>query len=312
MHSKSFIVKLIGILIFIIILTKIDLSKSISILKNMNLYLLLLAILFIFPIVLIKTVRWQLILKALSINYSLPYASLMYFSGLYIGIITPGRLGELAKVLYLTKDKHSAGKAFLSVFVDRIADLLFLLTFGFLGFFAFSNLFIHQIVLLTAISSVMIFALIIIIMFHKQILYLVRMLIHKTLSKRFSSIIDTAITDFFTGLKSITHNTYITILLLTLLSWLIYYIQMYLLTSALHFQIPFWYLAGAVTISGLITLLPISISGIGTRDVILITLFAALGIASEYALSLSFLILLMSLFAALFGSTAFFAKPIKL
>jgi len=86
---------------------------------------------------------------------------------------------------------------------------------------------------------------------------------------------------------------------------------MYILALGINIHIPFSYLVFAVTMAGFISLIPISISGIGTRDAALILLFAPFAILKEQAIVFSTLILLMFLFAAVIGLICWFIKPIK-
>ena len=56
-------------------------------------------------------------------------------------------------------------------------------------------------------------------------------------------------------------------------------------------------------------LLPISVSGLGTRDAILIYYFSMYGVESELAISLSFLLLVNVFIQALAGSLLFIFMP---
>ena len=55
-------------------------------------------------------------------------------SSLYIGFVTPGRLGEFIKAVYLKSDKGiSLSKGMSSVLIDRLCDLYLLIFLGLLG-----------------------------------------------------------------------------------------------------------------------------------------------------------------------------------
>ena len=120
---------LIGIIIFAIIISRLDFHKLILILNNINYQYLFLAFILLLPILMIKSYRWNYLMKKQNINYSFKKSFLMYGIGMYIGIITPGRLGELSKIAFLKNDHHSLGKSSVSVILDRLTDLLFLLTY---------------------------------------------------------------------------------------------------------------------------------------------------------------------------------------
>ena len=86
---------------------------------------------------------------------------------------------------------------------------------------------------------------------------------------------------------------------------------MYILAKGVGLNIPFLYFAISVTIAGFITLIPISVSGIGTRDAALILLFTPFLIPKEQIIVFSALILLMSLFTAFVGLICWLIKPIR-
>lgn len=126
---------LIGIIIFILIIARLDFRELIIVLSDINYFYLFLGFLLLFPIITTKVYRWNYLMKKQNINYSFKEALLMYGSGMYIGIITPGRVGDFTKIAYLKNDHCSLGKSAVSVILDRVFDLLFLAIFGYLGLF---------------------------------------------------------------------------------------------------------------------------------------------------------------------------------
>ncbi len=65
---------------------------------------------------------------------------LVYLSGLFVGILTPARLSDFIKVLYLESDGFSTVKFLFSRLVDRVADLLLFLFCDLLSLFWISQL----------------------------------------------------------------------------------------------------------------------------------------------------------------------------
>jgi len=310
--KKTPFLHLIGILIFIIILMKLDLSKTFKILANTNIPFFILSLIIFFPMLIIKCFRWNYIKKTQHMNYPLKDSILMYFSGFYIGILTPGRLGEFVKVLYLTKDKHPFGKSFLTVFLDRLLDLMFLFLSSYLSLLIFINILKKEFYILSTfiIASLFIF---IILILNKNLTKKVFMLLFNLfIPKNYKKKLKLSFYDFYNGLKLFNKKHLFVIFLLTAFSWILYFVQVYFLALAININIPFLYLLASITVAATFTLIPISISGIGTRDITLIFFFSLLGISKELAVSLSILILLMTIFAILPGLVAWFVKPIKL
>ena len=139
--KKTFF-RLLGIVLFGIILFKIDLSKAIGILlSDIRPGYLLAAMFFILLQVSLKAYRWNYLKKRQKMRFSLKDSFLMYLSSLYLGIITPGRVGEFSKILYLKKKGHGMAKSSVSVVIDRLGDLIFLVLVGIGGMFFFSGIY---------------------------------------------------------------------------------------------------------------------------------------------------------------------------
>ena len=131
----------IGLIILLYILLNIDINQSINILFDLNIFYFLMAVLLNIPQLFLKSYRWRYLLKQQGILYSPIESFLIYMSSLYIGFITPGRIGEFVKTIYLKSEKGlMLSKGFSSVLVDRLFDLYFLLILGFLGIWQFDIL----------------------------------------------------------------------------------------------------------------------------------------------------------------------------
>jgi len=98
---------LIGIIIFILILNKLEFREIINIFDKINFYYFSSAVLLLIPLLLIKAYRWNYIKKTQGIIFSIKDSFLINNISLAIGFITPGRLGELTKILYLKNKKYS-------------------------------------------------------------------------------------------------------------------------------------------------------------------------------------------------------------
>jgi len=236
---------------------------------------------------------------------------LMYCSGLYVGLLTPGRLGEVVKALYLKKDGYSMGKSLVSAVLDRLTDFVFLLVFLFFGSLFFFTIFQKQ-VLIVVLGTIIIVALFIIFLKFGLIKWLLNKTFQIFIPQKYQKSWKINFQDFINDLKIYTFKNYLIIFLITTFSWVFYYLQMYILARGMEINIPFLYLAIAVTMAGFITLIPISISGIGTRDAALILLFSPFLIAKEQVIAFSTLILLMLIWGAFIGLICWFIKPIRI
>lgn len=311
MKIKSMILKLVGIILFIVILSKIDLKSFFGLLRNINLFYFIYAVLLLFPMIVIKAYRWNYLKKTQNINYKLSDSILMYGSGIYIGLLTPGRIGDFIKVLYLKNDGNSVGKSFVSVFIDRIADLLFLIIFSYIGMFFFINLFRKQVYILSFLFIAVLLIIIFAVTKGRLVKSLIRKIFNFLIPEKYKERFRLNFSDFYKDLRILNRKRIFKVSLITVLVWVIYFIQIFLLANALNINISFIYLSICAAIAGLVTLIPISISGIGTRDITLIVLFSFLGISRESAVAISMLILFMSIIIAIIGLACWLKKPVR-
>ena len=256
--------------------------------------------------------RWQLLMKAQDIEYSLKDSTIMYAAALYIGALTPGRIGDFIKVLYLKGDNYQFGKSFATVLQDRLFDLVSLLLLGYAGMLLFIAYFERTILIL---SSILMGTLLLILFFlyKKDIsMGILEYISSHFIPEGYRENVKTGFSDLCNGFKTLNTNLWALATFLTAFAWLIYFLIMYLLALSIDINIPFLYLATCVSISAVITLIPISISGIGTRDATLIILFSYLGLSKESAIAFSVMILIMFAFNGLIGLIAWLKRPISI
>jgi len=80
-----------------------------------------------------------------------------------------------------------------------------------------------------------------------------------------------------------------------------------------HVKVPFLELAFIMAVTSLLSLLPVSISGIGVRDASLVILLSRLGISNGQAMAFSFMVLCIFYFGgSLLGFIFWLWHPIKI
>lgn len=300
---------LIGIIILIFLIKQADVTRIISILRSVDFKYLLVALCFV-PVAFILTVfKWHVLLKKQKLQ--VPFGRLIKFTlmGQFYGIVTPGRLGNLVRINYLKKStRKSYGQCSVSVFLDKIIDLLVVLIFALLGVFVFVRY----------LPSKIIYSNIVFLLF---ILILVIFIVNQKLNKRWLKLIYKKLVPhkYRESLKLVYHSFYkdfprysdvFLVICLSLLTWLILMTGSYFILSSMNIGISWFYLIPALSISTVISLLPISISGWGTREAALIMLFSPFSISVEQILAFSILnFFLFSVLQGLVGAVlAIFEK----
>jgi glycosyltransferase 2 family protein len=296
-------IKLIGIVLFLIILSGVDFTMLFVVLKRINLFYFILTILLIFPFLVLKMWRWNYILKIQRIKLQLSELVTIYLSSLFLGVITPGRIGDFAKIFYLKKT-HSIpiGKGLSGVFVDRLLDLCFLALISIGG--GYSILYKVNYTILVAILFLFIIG----------ILFFVRSLNHLQLYRFLPKLIikkgEKSYYSFKEGILSLVTAKFLVPIFISILIFSIFFVQCYLIARSIGINIGIIKLSIYLAIVSIITLVPVSISGIGTRDVALIYLFSKEGLTEENAIAYSLIFLFVfSVITALIGFIKWYGQP---
>ncbi len=292
----------------VLILSKIDLANTFLIFSTIKVPYLPFIFFLTVPVILVKTFRWRYLLKMQQIDYGFRASLLTFLAGSYVGMITPGRIGELARVYYLKEEKKiSGGKSLSSLFMDRILDVLILLSFACSGLLIFSvskklTVLVVALTVLLALGGTLALR-------REYAQRVLGLLSRLSFFEKLAHWAGISFGDFYGGIEKMRDWRLTLPLLLSLSAHLIGFFQCYLISVALNIPVSFSYLVFCVAIVRLVSWIPISIAGIGTRDAILIGLFAVLGLAPELAVSFSLMYLfVLNISVAFLGLLAWCKK----
>lgn len=239
-----------------------------------------------------KAARHRLILRGQRLNVSFGVAFIIYMKSAFWGFVSPGRLGELSKIGYLRKYSASFSASAASVVIDRFFDL-----FAVLSFLAISGGGMgHRWGLPVAIASIVGIG--------------VAVAVVAATSQIFSRCPPTgAMGKFVAHLVHLRGK--ILIAFISLVIWGGYYGGMFILARSLSLDASPLFIIFCVSAANLISVIPISVAGIGTRDALLVALFLSVGLSPEAAIAYSSFFLaaylclaLLSAPFLLFGTTA--------
>lgn len=300
--------KLVGIILILVIFDYLDMPKVWTLITHLKLGWLIAALPMYLIIMLIKSYRWQKILYKQGIAYELKSLFAIYLISFTFGLVSPGRLGDFVKVLYLKQDGYPFSKSVFSSLMDRIYDVVFLLLIGFLSLLAFLSLFRFQAGILLG-CLFLIGGLILVI--YRQRKYLEKAL-SRVFNEKHIAWLKNVVSELKLETKQLDRENIILCSMLTIIAWSIAFLQGYMISRSLDINISFITVAACISIAAILNLLPISILGIGTRDAVFISIFAMLSLSSEQAVAFSMLILLFLVFNGILGVLAWWFKPIQL
>ena len=312
MRWRQIAIRLIGLAILVFILTRIDLKATLGALKGLHWGYLLLAIVANLPMFGLKAWRWQEMLKMQGISYPWRDAFLVFVAGLFLGLVTPGRVGEMSKALYLKQDRDvpvSVGLA--NVLMDRLFDLYTIMVLGTAGLIWFRLLpdWALALILAGTLASLL---LPIVLLSKRLASWMLAVVQRLPFVRRYQPRLALATDRFQQGLRPLLTPRLLLPLLLTQLAYLVFFEQGHWLAQAVDLPVGIFYLAVSLSVAGVITLLPISISGLGTRDAALIAMFAPLGITASHTMAFSTLYFLtFYIVGGVIGAVAWQLKPLE-
>jgi len=258
-------------------------------------------------ILIIKSWRWQILMKKQNINYSFKSCLAIYSATVFLSLATPGKMGELAKIFYLLRDNQPLTRSLVSIVMDRLMDLLVLIALIFLGLAFFLNFFLWELIYILVILFLI---LILFFLLIKTKGYL--LIFQLILPRKYHDSLANNTRIFFQDFRAYTISSYIFGLILTLMVWFIYLAQVYLLALSLNISLNFLFLLPMTAAANAADLLPISINGLGTRDAIFIFFLSFIGVTPEKSMALSILQLYIVFSMAIIGLIFWLKKPIPI
>ncbi len=304
-----------GLVLFIYILSKVNLEAVKDNFLRMDVRFLLLAFALTLPSLFIKTLKWKQLINPFKVKISWVEGFAAWVAAFFIGLITPGRIGDLARAFYL-KEKMPVGKALTTVVVDRILDVLILMILSITGMaFVISHfvvksripLFITIIFLLLVVAGLFFLK-------KERAAKFFKPLFNFFVPDKYKEKLKTHFGEFYEGINLLMDNK-IAVLksaLLSFIAWWVVSLQYYLIAKAMGVGINYFILFMILPTVILVEILPISFSGLGTRDATLILFFSFVGLTKDAAVALSLSILMFSYIYSLVGLAVWIRKPIKL
>jgi len=236
-----------------------------------------------------KVVRWQWLLRVRGIHYPHRRALAAFLGALYIGLLTPGRVGDVLRVQYLKHDEGvPTSEGLASVVMDRFADLYVLAAFVAVGIARFSS--VLEGTLATAAWSAV--ALVVLC----PLLLLVpgvsdRAL--RTIAARFSGRGEEGSVRFLAALRAHVGRSLLITIPLTVAAFGINYLQGYLIAHALGLPMGVLDVIGLMSVASLLGLLPISVSGVGVRELFFSLAFPALALSPDSGVTFGLMVLVV-------------------
>jgi uncharacterized protein (TIRG00374 family) len=279
------IAPIIGIIILVYLIANVGTDKIITaFLKISPIYIIIAASITI-PRILITNYQWQLILKKQKIHINNIKSLKMLLIGYFYALLTPGNSGSFVKTLYIKDETNEPlGKLFINCVIHSVVIMLPTYCMMLIGAFLISE----------KVPELLPFALIVILgniaiyayfikkeRGEKTLNLLIKLFIPKKLKKYFTGFVDTFYNDF-PPIRSL-----ILPFLLGVICSIMFYSQFYVIGLSLDIKVPYLTFIMIYPIAIVISSLPITFNGFGTREAASVFLFSFFGVPWENAIVLS-------------------------
>jgi uncharacterized protein (TIRG00374 family) len=290
---------------------KVNIPQSVDVMKQVNIYYLLVSMLLFLIFLMVGNWRWKILLDARGQKFSYGYLMKVYVVSWFFNNILPTTVGgDVFRVAYTAKKDDTTGKisrspALAAAFVDRFI--------GFIGLFFFASL-ASGALFLTKMGKNQYLLLNIIGFFLLMIILLAVFSdrIHRIFSRIFARVKILNLGEKFERAYSeikeyrqvktkLVYSFLLSLIIQALLGlvWFLIAKGVSVDTSVLHY---FLY----IPVIGVITMLPITVGGLGMRENLFVKIFSTvLNVAREKATAISLLYLIVNLIFALIGGIVF-------
>lgn len=249
---------------------------------------MILALLLLMPNIYFQFKKWQILVRLIRPNTANVSILSSLFSGITLGFITPGRVGEFARAFFIPGTTWTQLIGF--VMVDKIFSLAVLYIVGILGIWPILQLHLHTIArtpIIVTISAVLLFAYFILFnpKYAKPLLkwFITRYQNHEK------------ILQFFHSFENLSSRINAAIFTFALFQVSTYLFQFYLFLRA-FVDVPV--LDGILAVGATMwakTLLPISIGDLGVRESAAVFFLGRLGVSSAVAFNASLLLFALNI-----------------
>lgn len=290
----------ISALLLLLLITRLNLSELGSTLSQVIPSLLLFGVLLFVAASLISVFKWQLILKAQGIHAPFFYLVSLFYIGFFFSNFLPTNFGgDVVKIFKLSQTTGQPIESASSVFIDRASSTFALLLIAIVP--AIIELRMLGTGVSVAILSVFIIAVIVIVLGSNA--GFVRRLSKLPLLRSDPMGLRRHARNFYFSLHDFRHKkgTLVAMMAISLVYQVVQIFSIYFLALSLGIELSVLYYFIFIPVIMTVSMIPISLNGLGVREVSWVFLFEQAGISRTAAFSMSILMLLVMTATSLFG-----------
>lgn len=276
---KLFIKISISVLLLIFLFNRIDFKKIFLCIRTADVLSLGFGFLLFILVILMALIRWIILLRTLKKGISFSRIFSSYSGGLFFNLFLPSAIGgDITRIIDLSAHTKDTSSIFATVLLDRLFGCVGLVLVALVGFLYayFIGLACDLKLLFFILLVLIIMAPFILTLFNKKIFNFINKILFFKILQDFSAKFHNSCYRFRFEKKALLNS-----ILLSVALQAVYAIVSYFIGRSLGITINIIYYLIFVPIINTITILPISIGGLGLRDNAAIVLFSALGVSSD-------------------------------
>ncbi|MAG11103.1 hypothetical protein CMI44_02225 [Candidatus Pacearchaeota archaeon] len=275
---------IIGIAIFVYILFRLDVSKILLEVKNANSNLLITALFFFLIFMVLQTGKWFVIARVQKIDISYIDAFKINTKTFFYSFITPSRIGVAMRAEYLRRHNGNLGKGLSNYTIDKVLDLCALI---FIVIFAIAIKAIIPRVYIYYFSIALILLIVGLILFieEKRSRKILGIFLKRIVPKRMKNRGKKLFESFYENMPK--KRYFPLFFLMNLLTWIVLETVNYFIGLSLGINVSYFYYLAILPLATLISQIPITIGGLGTREASLIGFFSLLNVEATKVFSMS-------------------------
>lgn len=254
---KRLIQIIIGLLL-IFIIYKIGLRKILEVLQTINITWIIPIFLLVIPIQFLASVNFDILLRAMNKRVLLLDLIRAVTLSFALGKVSPFRMGEFSLILFLKKRNVSYGEGLAIALLDKLITFIIFTIMALIGVFVFFNLELFLVMFLICVLFVL---LLIFFIFSDKMRNLLKKYLLRKYAIHFKGFSKT-----FKFLINKRKKYLLLNFIITFIKWIISFYSHWFIFKAFGLEVPLVYIVLISSIVKIISLIPISFSGLGIRE----------------------------------------------
>lgn len=299
--------RFLGVVAFVVLLLRLPRSQEIQMVQ-IDLRWLGFCMLLTMVSLALESLVWWWLLTVQRIRYPYPKTIVAYLASQYLGMVTPGHVGEFLAAGYISMDTGiTFGYALSSVVMKKILNWVVVVGFGLWGLQLLATIPLMQGLRWVTLVSVAV----LIVLLAGIGIWVVSL---RRLARKWRKLSPWQIdmTEFRAGLRRLFTPELVAPLVVAAIAFIVLFVQLDAVLRALGIRLPFAVVAQTIALSRIVArIIPISVIGFGSKDAAVIGMLSQYGVEPAVGLTATLLFLLCSyLVTLLLSALCWWVKPL--